>query len=58
MNPKCLPNNLKIQEKSTLKPDFSFFCKTLILVYPPVVLHDFLVLGGPVIDKKSIKIKT
>ena len=58
MSPKGLQNDLEIGEKSASKPDFSVFCKTLILAYPPMVLHDFLVLGGPGIDQKSIKIKT
>ena len=59
MSPSGSQNYPKIKEKSTPKPDFVFFfCKTLILAYPLMVLHDLLVLGGPGIDQTSIKIKT
>ena len=54
MSPKGSQNYPKIKEKSPPKPNL-FFCKTLILAYPPMVLHDLLVLGGPGIDQKSIK---
>ena len=49
---------LKLMKNQSRNLTFLFFCKTLILAYHPMVLHDFLVLGGPGIDQKSIKIKT
>ena len=57
MNPTRLqdfPKILKNQHRNLI----FIFCKTLIFAYTPMVLHDFLVLGGPAIDNKSTKIKT
>ena len=55
MRPKHLQNDSKMEPKWSPEANFSYFCETLILDDPPMVLADFNVPGGQEIEKKAIQ---